>query len=126
MPFDFKDRIGFPARSVGGITGEGSKNVNPVYRNTADVAPKNSVLQQGMPTNSSGKQPKIPKTPGEAKPLKPRTQDQINAEGIAKAREAMGLPPKPTAQEIASRTARENLNLQKPRIKPTPKPKRGK
>lgn len=106
MPFDFKDRIGFPARSVGGITGEGSKNVNPVYRNTTDAIQKNSV-----------------------KVVKPaRTQQEINAEGIAKAREAMGLPPKPTAQETASRTARENLNLQKPRIKPTPKPtpKRGK
>ena len=82
-------------RAVGGITGRGAMAVNPVYKNiraTTDAIQKNSV--------------KLVKT-----------QAQINAEGIAKGRAAMGLPPKPTPTEIASRAAKEKLKLQKPRIK---------
>jgi hypothetical protein len=82
-------------RAVGGITGKGAKTVNPVYRNvraTTDAIQKNSV--------------KIAKS-----------QAQINAEGIAKGRAAMGLPPKPTAQEIAARASREKASLMKSRIK---------
>ena len=89
MPFDFRDRIGFPARSVGGITGEGSKNVNPVYRNTTDAIQKNSV-----------------------KVVKPaRTQEQINAEGIANARKALNKPAKPTTQDVIAKEAREMNRL---------------
>ena len=82
-------------RAVGGITGKGAKTVNPVYQNvraTTDDIQKNSV--------------KIAKS-----------QAQINAEGIAKGRAAMGLPPKPTAQEIAARASREKASLMKSRIK---------
>jgi len=82
-------------RAVGGITGKGAKAVNPVYKNvraTTDAIQKNSV--------------KIAKS-----------QAQINAEGIAKGRAAMGLPPKPTAQEIAARASREKASLMKSRIK---------
>ena len=79
-------------RAVGGITGKGAKAVNPVYRNTTDAIQKNSV--------------KVVKS-----------QAQINAEGAAKARAAMGLPPKPTAQEIAARASREKASLMKSRIK---------
>ena len=79
-------------RAVAGITGRGAKTVNPVYRNQTDAIQKNSV--------------KVVKS-----------QVQINAEGAAKARAAMGLPPKPTPTEIASRAAKEKLKLQKPRIK---------
>jgi len=82
-------------RAVGGITGKGAKAVNPVYKNvraTTDAIQKNSV--------------KIVKS-----------QAQINAEGIAKGRAAMGLPPKPTAQEIAARASREKASLMKSRIK---------
>ncbi len=79
-------------RAVGGITGKGSKAVNPVYRNTTDAIQRNSV--------------KVVKS-----------QAQINAEGAAKARVAMGLPPKPTAQEIAARSSREKIALMRSRIK---------
>ena len=82
-------------RAVGGITGKGAKAVNPVYKNvraTTDAIQKNSV--------------KLVKT-----------QAQINAEGIAKGRAAMGLAPKPTAQEIAGRASREKAMLMKSRIK---------
>jgi|APGre2960657404_1045060.scaffolds.fasta_scaffold40053_2 hypothetical protein len=82
-------------RAVGGITGRGAKTVNPVYQNvraTTDAIQKNSV--------------KIKKT-----------QAQINSEGAAKARAAMGLPPKPTAQEIAARSSREKIALMRSRIK---------
>jgi hypothetical protein len=82
-------------RAVGGITGRGAKTVNPVYQNvraTTDAIQKNSV--------------KIKKT-----------QAQINAEGAANARVQMGLPPKPTAQEIAARSSREKIALMRSRIK---------
>ena len=79
-------------RAVAGITGRGARTVNPVYRNQTDAIQRNSV--------------KVVKS-----------QVQINAEGAAKARAAMGLPPKPTPTEIASRAAKEKLKLQKPRIK---------
>jgi hypothetical protein len=79
-------------RAVGGITGKGSKAVNPVYRNTTDAIQRNSV--------------KVVKS-----------QAQINAEGAAKARVAMGLPPKQTAQEIAARSSREKIALMRSRIK---------
>jgi hypothetical protein len=79
-------------RAVGGITGKGSKAVNPVYRNTTDAIQRNSV--------------KVVKS-----------QAQINAEGAAKARVATGLPPKPTAQEIAARSSREKIALMRSRIK---------
>ena len=79
-------------RAAGGITGKGSKAVNPVYRNTTDAIQRNSV--------------KVVKS-----------QAQINAEGAAKARVAMGLPPKPTAQEIAARSSREKIALMRSRIK---------
>ena len=79
-------------RAVGGITGKGSTAVNPVYRNTTDAIQRNSV--------------KVIKS-----------QAQINAEGAAKARVAMGLPPKPTAQETAARASREKIALMKSRIK---------
>ena len=79
-------------RAVGGITGKGAKAVNPVYKNTTDAIQRNSV--------------KVVKS-----------QAQINAEGAAKARTAMGLPPKPTAQEIAARASREKVSLMKSRIK---------
>ena len=82
-------------RAVGGITGRGANTVNPVYRNvraTTDAIQKNSV--------------KLVKT-----------QAQINAEGIAKGRAAMGLAPKPTTQEIAARASREKAALMKSRIK---------
>jgi hypothetical protein len=79
-------------RAVGGITGRGSTAVNPVYRNTTDAIQRNSV--------------KVVKS-----------QAQINAEGAAKARAAMGLPPKPTAQEIAARSSREKIALMRSRIK---------
>jgi hypothetical protein len=79
-------------RAVGGITGRGSTAVNPVYRNTTDAIQRNSV--------------KVVKS-----------QAQINAEGAAKARVAMGLPPKPTAQEIAARSSREKIALMRSRIK---------
>ena len=79
-------------RVVGGITGRGAQTVNPFYRNQTDAIQKNSV--------------KVVKS-----------QVQINAEGAAKARAAMGLPPKPTPTEIASRAAKEKLKLQKPRIR---------
>ena len=46
-----------------------------------------------------------------------KSQAQINAEGIAKARQSIGLPAKPTAQEIASRASKEKARLQTPRIK---------
>ena len=80
------------SRAAGGITGKGAKAVNPVYRNTTDAIQRNSV--------------KVVKS-----------QAQINAEGAAKARAAMGLPPKPTAQEIAARASREKASLMKSRIK---------
>ena len=79
-------------RAVGGITGKGAKAVNPVYKNTTDAIQRNSV--------------KVVKS-----------QAQINAEGAAKARAAMGLPPKPTAQEIAARSSREKIALMRSRIK---------
>jgi hypothetical protein len=79
-------------RAVGGITGKGSKAVNPVYRNTTDAIQRNSV--------------KVVKS-----------QAQINAEGAAKARVAMGLTPKQTAQEIAARSSREKIALMRSRIK---------
>jgi hypothetical protein len=79
-------------RAVGGITGKGAKAVNPVYKNTTDAIQRNSV--------------KVVKS-----------QAQINAEGAAKARVAMGLPPKPTAQEIAARSSREKIALMRNRIK---------
>jgi hypothetical protein len=79
-------------RAVGGITGGGSKAVNPVYKNTTDAIQKKSV--------------KVVKS-----------QVQINAEGAAKARAAMGLSPKPTAQEISARASREKIALMKSRIK---------
>jgi hypothetical protein len=79
-------------RAVGGITGKGAKAVNPVYKNTTDAIQRNSV--------------KVVKS-----------QAQINAEGAAKARVAMGLPPKPTAQEIAARSSREKIALMRSRIK---------
>jgi hypothetical protein len=79
-------------RAVGGITGKGSKAVNPVYRNTTDAIQRNSV--------------KVVKS-----------QAQINAEGAAKARVATGLPPKQTAQEIAARSSREKIALMRSRIK---------
>jgi hypothetical protein len=82
-------------RAVGGITGRGSTAVNPVYRNTTDAIQRNSV---------------------KVVPAK-KTQVQINAEGVAKARAAMGLPPKPTAQEIAARSSREKIELMRSRIK---------
>lgn len=53
---------------------------------------------------------------GSAAPIA-KSQAEINAEGVANARKAMGLSEKPTPQEIASRTAKENLRLQTPRIK---------
>ncbi len=86
-------------RAIGGIMGKGSKNINPVYKNqgfsesvlkTPSYTPKNSL---------------------------PKTQAQINSEGAAKARAAMGLSPKPTAQEIASRASKEKASLMKSRIK---------
>ena len=80
------------ARTTGGIVGAGSKAVNPVYKNMTDKIQSNSV--------------KIAKT-----------QAQINAEGAAKARIALGLPAKPTAQEIAARASREKASLMKNRIK---------
>jgi hypothetical protein len=80
------------ARTTGGIVGAGSKAVDPAFKNMTNTIQSNSV--------------KIAKS-----------QAQINAEGAAKARAAMGLPPKPTVQEIASRAAKEKLKLQKPRIK---------
>ena len=82
-------------RAVGGITGKGAKTVNPVYQNvktTTDAIQRNSVKVV-------------------------RSQAQINAEGAAKARAAMGLPPKPTAQEIAARSSREKIELMRSRIK---------
>ena len=54
---------------------------------------------------------------GKAPPIVPKTQAQINAEGAAKARAAMGLSPKPSAQEIASRASKEKIALMKNRIK---------
>jgi len=80
------------ARSTGGIVGAGSKAVNPIYKNMTETIQSNSV--------------KVTKT-----------QAQINAEGIAKGRAAMGLSPKPTAQEIAARASREKASLMKNRIK---------
>ena len=82
-------------RAIGGITGSGAKSVNPIYRNTTDAIQRNSV---------------------KIVPAK-KTQAQINAEGAAKARAAMGLPPKPTAQEIAARSSREKIELMRSRIK---------
>ena len=79
-------------RTTGGIVGAGSKSVNPVYKNMTDKIQSNSV--------------KVTKT-----------QAQINSEGAAKARAAMGLSPKPSAQEIASRASREKIALMKNRIK---------
>ena len=79
-------------RTIGGIAGQGSKSVNPVYKNMTDKIQANSV--------------KIKKS-----------QIQINAEGAANARVQMGLPPKPTAQEIAARASREKSRLMKSRIK---------
>ncbi len=82
-------------RAVGGITGKGASTVNPVYQNmraTTDTIQRNSV--------------KVIKS-----------QAQINAEGAAKARTAMGLPPKPPAQELASRASKEKIALMKSRIK---------
>jgi hypothetical protein len=82
-------------RAVGGITGKGAKTVNPVYQNmraTTDAIQKNSV--------------KVAKS-----------QAQINAEGVAKGRAAMGLPPKPTAQELSARASREKINLMRSRIR---------
>ncbi len=87
------------ARVIGGIMGKGSKSINPVYKNqgfseavlkTPSYTPKNSLA---------------------------KTQAQINSEGAAKARAAMGLPPKPTAQEVASRASKEKVSLMKSRIK---------
>lgn len=80
------------ARTTGGIVGAGSKSVNPVYKNMTDKIQSNSV--------------KVTKT-----------QAQINAEGIAKGRAALGLSPKPTAQEIAARASKEKASLMKSRIK---------
>ena len=80
------------ARTTGGIVGAGSKSVNPVYKNMTETIQSNSV--------------KVTKT-----------QAQINAEGIAKGRAAMGLSSKPTAQEIAARASREKASLMKSRIK---------
>jgi hypothetical protein len=54
---------------------------------------------------------------GKAAPIIPKTQAQINAEGIAKGRAALGLSPKPTAQEIAARASKEKASLMKSRIK---------
>ena len=82
-------------RAIGGIVGAGSKTVNPVYRNTTNTIQQNSV---------------------KVVPAK-KTQAQINSEGAAKARAAMGLSPKPTAQEIASRASREKIALMTNRIK---------
>ena len=79
-------------RTIGGITGQGSKSVNPVYKNMTDKIQANSV--------------KVTKT-----------QAQINAEGVANARTVLGLPAKPTAQEIAARASREKAKLMKSRIK---------
>ena len=82
-------------RAIGGIVGAGSKTVNPVYRNTTNTIQQNSV---------------------KVVPAK-KTQAQINSEGAAKARAAMGLSPKPSAQEIASRASKEKIALMKNRIK---------
>jgi hypothetical protein len=80
------------ARTTGGIVGAGSKAVDPAFKNMTNTIQNNSV--------------KVAKT-----------QAQINAEGAAKARAALGLPPKPTVQEIAARASRENASLTKSRIK---------
>ena len=58
-------------RTVGGITGGGSKSVTPVYKNMTDNIQSNSV--------------KVTKT-----------QAQINAEGLAKIRQTLNIPAKGT------------------------------
>ena len=102
-------------RAVGGITGGGSKTVNPVYKNQnfsetvlkrPSYTPKNSLTERAI-TDAIQK--------NSVKTVK--SQAQINAEGVANARTAMGLPPKPTAQEIAARASREKASLMKSRIK---------
>ena len=80
------------ARKTGGIVGAGSNAVTPAFKNMTNTIQNNSV--------------KLTKT-----------QAQINAEGVANARTALGLPAKPTAQEIAARASREKAKLMKSRIK---------
>jgi len=80
------------ARKTGGIVGAGSQAVNPAFKNMTSTIQNNSV--------------KVIKT-----------QAQTNAEGAAKARASMGLPPKPTVQEIAARISKEKASLMKSRIK---------
>ena len=58
-------------RTVGGITGGGSKSVTPVYKNMTNNIQSNSV--------------KVTKT-----------QAQINAEGLAKIRQTLNIPAKGT------------------------------
>jgi len=111
-------------RAVGGIVGKGNKNVNPLYRNTTNKIQSNSVKVK--PAGYKG----ISQTQealSKVKPLKPtpkgpnvkivKSQAQINAEGNAKARAALGLPPRATTQETASRASREKIALMKSRIK---------
>ena len=77
-------------RTIGGITGQGSKSVNPVYKNMTDKIQANSV--------------KVTKT-----------QAQINAEGLKKIREALNLPKKgtPEANKISSQIKKDSVSSSK-------------
>jgi hypothetical protein len=102
-------------RAAGGITGSGAKQVTPVYRNQGF---SEAVLKRPSytPKNSLGKRATTDAIQkNSVKTVK--SQAQINAEGAANARTAMGLSPKPTAQEIAARASREKASLMKSRIK---------
>ena len=74
-------------RTIGGITGQGSKSVNPVYKNMTDKIQANSV--------------KVTKT-----------QAQINAEGLKKIKEALNLPKKgtPEANKISSQIKKDSVS----------------
>jgi len=111
-------------RAAGGIVGKGGKNVNPLYKNMTDKIQSNSVKVK--PAGYKGVS-QTQEALSKVKPLTPtpkgpnvkivKTQAQINAEGNAKARAALGLPPRATTQELASRASKEKFYMMKSRIK---------
>jgi len=112
--------LGAVARVAGGILGKGGKNVNPLYNRPVvsnvkvkpagprGVSQTKEALSKVKPVVTTPKGPNVKVV---------KSQAQINAEGVANARVALGLPPKPTAQELASRSSKEKISLMKSRIK---------
>lgn len=111
-------------RAAGGIIGKGGKNVNPVYNtpvvsNVKIKAPgyrgtmqtQNEIAKYGTP------KPMPASRPPQSNVTVKKSQAQINAEGKAKARAALGLSPKATSQELASRASKEKIAMMKSRIK---------